>query len=42
MYGLVGGNREDSFLLSNGYLLDKLQELMPDEAPEDIIAAIFS
>ena len=34
MYGPVSGNRHDSFLLSNSGLLNKLQEFMPDDAPE--------
>ena len=38
MYGLVSGNRHDSFLLSNSGLLNKLEEFMPDDAPEDIAA----
>ena len=42
MYGPVSGNRHDSFLLSNGGLLNKLQEFMPDDAPEDIEAVIYS
>ena len=42
MYGLVSGNRHDSFLLSNSGLLNKLQEFMPDDAPEDIQAVISS
>ena len=42
MYGPVSGNRHDSFLLSNSGLLNKLQEFMPDDAPEDIAAVIYS
>ena len=42
MYGLVSGNRHDSFLLSSSGLLNKLQELMPDDAPEDIEAVIYT
>ena len=42
MYGLVSGNRHDSFLLSNSGLLNKLQEFMPDDATEDIEAVIYS
>ena len=42
MYGLVSGNRHDLFLLSNSGLLNKLQEFMPDDAPEDIAAVIYS
>ena len=42
MYGPVSGNRHDSFLLSNSGLLSKLQELMPDDAPEDIAAVVCS
>ena len=41
MYGLVSGNRHDSFLLSNSCLLNKLQEFMPDDVPEDIVAVIY-
>jgi DDE superfamily endonuclease len=42
MYGLVSGNRHNSFLLSNSDLLNKLQELMTDDAPEDIAAVLCS
>jgi DDE superfamily endonuclease len=42
MYGLVSGNRHDSFLLSKSGLLNKLQEFVPDDAPEDIAAVIYS
>ena len=42
MYGLVSGNRHDSFLLSNSGLLNKLQEFMPDDAPEQIEAFVYS
>ena len=42
IYGLVSGNRHDSYLLSNSGLLNKLQEFMPDDAPEDIEAVIYS
>jgi hypothetical protein len=42
MYSPVSENRHDSFLLSNSGLLNKLQEFMPDDAPEDITAEIFS
>ena len=42
MYGPVSGNRHDSFLLSNSGLLNKLQEFMPDDAPDDIAAVIYS
>ena len=42
MYGPVSGNRHDSFLLSSCGLLNKLQEFMPDDAPEDIEAVIYS
>jgi DDE superfamily endonuclease len=42
MYGLISGNRHDSFLLSNSDLLNKLQEFMPDDAPEDIAAVLYS
>ena len=42
MYGPVSGNRHDSFLLSNSGLLNKLQEFMPDDAPEDIEAVLYS
>ena len=42
MYGLVSGNRHDSFLLSSSGLLNKLQEFIPDDAPEDTEAAIYS
>ena len=42
MYGPVSRNRHDSLLLSNSGLLNKLQEYMPDDAPEDIEAIIYS
>ena len=42
MYGPVSGNRQDTFLLSNSGLLNKVQEIMPDDAPEDIEAIINS
>ena len=42
MYGLVSGNRHDSFLLSKSGLLNKLQQFMPVDAPEDIEAVIYS
>jgi DDE superfamily endonuclease len=42
MYGLVSENRHESFLLSNSGLLNNLQEFMPDDAPEDIAAVIYS
>ena len=42
MYCPVSGNRHDSYLLSSSGLLNKLQELMPDDAPEDIAAVIYS
>ena len=42
MYGPVDGKRHDSFLLSRSGLLNKLQEFMPDGAPEDIVAVIYS
>ena len=42
MYGPVDGNRHNSFLLSNSGLLNKLQEFMPDDAPEDIAAVVYS
>jgi nuclease HARBI1 len=42
IYGSVSGNRHDSFLLSNSGLLNKLQEFMSDDAPEDIAAVIYS
>ena len=42
MYGLVSGNRHDSFLLSNSGPLNKLQKIMPDDAPEDVAAVIYS
>jgi nuclease HARBI1 len=42
MYGPVSGNRHYSFLLSNSGLLNKLQEFMPDDAPEDIAAVVYS
>ena len=42
MYGLVSRNRHDSYLLSNSGPLNKLQEFMPDDAPEDIAAVIYS
>ena len=42
MYGPVSGNRHDSFHLSISGLLNKLQEFMPDDAPEDIAAGIYS
>ena len=41
IYGPVSGNRHDSFLLSNSGLLNKLQEFMPDDAPEDIAAVTY-
>ena len=42
MYGPVSGNRHDSYILSDSDLLNKLQEFMPDDAPEDIAAVIYS
>ena len=42
MFGPVNGNRHDSFLLSSSGLLNKLQEFMLDDAPEDIEAVIYS
>ena len=42
MYGPVSGNRHDSFLLANSGLLNKLQDFMPGDAPEDIAAVIYS
>ena len=42
MYGLVSGHRHDSILLSNSDLLNKQQEFMPDDAPEDIEAVTYS
>ena len=42
MYGPLSGNMQDSFLLSNSGLFNKLQEFMPDDAPEDIDAVIYS
>ena len=42
MYGPISGNRHDSFLLSNSGLMNKVQEFMPDDAPEDIAAIIYS
>ena len=42
MYGLLSGNRHDSFLLLNSDLLNKLQELLPDDAPEGIEGVIYS
>ena len=42
MYGLLSGNRHGSFLLLNSDLLNKLQELLPDDAPEGIEGVIYS
>ena len=42
MYDPVSGNMHDSFLLSSCSLLNKLQEFMPDDAPEDIEAVTYS
>ena len=42
MYGQVSGNRYDSFLFSTSGLLNKLKEFIPDDAPEDIEAVIYS
>ena len=42
MYGPVSGNRHDSFLLSSCGFLNKLQDFMPDNAPGDIAAVIYS
>ena len=42
MYSPVSGKRHALFLLGNSGFLNKLQEFMPGDAPEDIDAFIYS
>lgn len=42
MYGLLSGNRNDSFLVSNISLLSKIQEFISADASEDIASVKYS